>query len=207
MGTKVRHFTCTLSNFTHILLPDLLSSPSSKPPAHRPRDAGPGSPVTHLQGEKGALGWKTSPSVTSSSRTGPGEPLWGANRPHARARRTYRAIPRFAPSWQPPSGTGARLQRPPAPGGGQGPLPPAEEKPRKTKMAPASGSNSTLGQAGQSRGCHLGGSEPGPGHASLLPAPSRALHWADTLALLVQRLCLQNCGGHSLQNCDGLPGA
>lgn len=105
-----------------------------------------------------------------------------------------RGDPRFAPCWQPPSGTGARLQRPPAPGGGQGPLPTAEEKPRKTKMAPASGSDSTLGQAGRP-GRPLGDPSPALGmHAFSLLPPGR--HWADMFALLVQQFCSQDSGGH-----------
>lgn len=89
--------------FTHLLPNSHPRSTPSKRPAHRPQGAGPGSPVSHLEGEEGALGRETSPSMTSSTGTGPGEILQGVNRPPARTRRTHRAIPRFAPSWQPPS--------------------------------------------------------------------------------------------------------
>lgn len=173
-------------------------SPPSKPPAHRPQDADPGSPVSRLEGEEGALGRETSPSVTSSTWTGPGELLQGAARTRARTRRTHRAIPRFAPSWQPPSRNRCQAAKATCSWGrARATLSAAEEKPRKTKMEAASGADSSLGEAGQARGCHLRGPSPGLGMANLLPAPSRALYWADTFALLVQQVCLQNSGGHS----------
>lgn len=66
-----------------------------------------------------------------------------------------------------PPGTGARLQRPPAPGGGQGP----RSRPRRggrgeSKWHQRLGSNPSLGQAGQAGpgAATLGVCEPSPGH-------------------------------------------
>lgn len=101
-----------------------------------------------------------------------------------------------------PPGTGARLQRPPAPGGGQGPrsqsLRKSQGKPRWHQHLGAGASLCQAGQAGQARGCRPGGPGPALDMPSLLPPPSSAVYWADVLALLVQQLCVQNSGGHHL---------
>lgn len=107
-----------------------------------------------------------------------------------------------------PPGTGARLQRPPAPGGGQGPrsrlLRKSQGKPRWKQHQESTPRLARQARPGQARGCHLRGPSPGLGMANLLSAPSRALYWADMFALLVQQVCLQNSGGHSLW--AGAPG-
>lgn len=65
---------------------------------------------------------KAAVPLISSSRTDPGQPLWGAHRPCTTEEDTPRGqfLGLHLPGSQPP-GTGARLQRPPAAGGGQGP--------------------------------------------------------------------------------------
>lgn len=175
-GTKVSRFTCPRSCFTPPFTPcPPACSPSHPPPPNQApahsAQASPGSPVTHLAGGEGALAeGPAPPGLLHQDGPRPAPP--GSRQASREDSEDARGDPRAAPSWQPPSGTGARLQRPPAPGGGQGPLPAAEEKPRKTKMAPASGRDSTLGQAGRPAGPPPRGSQPNPGHARPLPAPS-----------------------------------
>lgn len=142
----------------------------------------------------GALGGEDEP-LRPSTRMGPGEPLREQIGLVQGPRRHTGRSPGLHLAGSHPLGTGARLQRPPAPGGGQGPsLPTQRSRPREKQdgagiweMAPPSARQA---RPGQPRGCHLGGFEsPALAMASLLPAPSRAPYWASAFALLVWRIC------------------
>lgn len=166
-----------------------LGSSSSKPsplapttreaPAHEPQDASPGSPMTHLVGESwGERLWEesTSPSLRPSTRMGPGEPLREQTGLVRGPRGHTGRSPVLHLAGSCPPGTGARLQRPPAPGGGQGPRSRLRgEAKREARWRQHLGGSSSPGQARPAqglppRGRGVGGVlESSPGHGKSPP--------------------------------------
>ena len=169
------------------------------------------------------MGWvglweeRTSPSLRPSSRMGPGEPLREQIGLVQGPRRHTGRSPGLHLAGSHPLGTGARLQRPPAPGGGQGPRSqPRGEAKREARWRRDPGGGSSPGQAGQARPAQglppWGAESPALAMASLLPAPSRAPYWASMFALLVWCICFSKTPAATasepgLQPDPGCPGA
>ena len=102
------------------------------------------------------MGWlglweeRTSPSLRPSTRMGPGEPLREQIGLVQGPRRHTGRSPGLHLAGSHPLGTGARLQRPPAPGGGQGPRSQLRgEAKREARWRQHLGGGSSPGQAGQ----------------------------------------------------------
>lgn len=161
---------------------------------------------------------RTSPSLRPSTRIGPGEPLREQTGLVRGPRGHTGRSPGLHLAGSHPTGTGARLQRPPAPGGGQGPRSqPRGEAKREARWRQHLGGGSSPGQAGQAspaqgllpQGCPR---VPALAMASLLPATSRAPYWANVFALLVWRVCFSKtpvamASEPGLQPDLGCPGA
>lgn len=177
--------------------------------------------MTHLVGESGvggALGGEDEPLSEALHQDGPRRAPPGANRPRARTQKTHRAIPRFAPCWQPPSGDRCQAAKATCSWGrARATLPTQRRGQERSKMAPGSGRwlLPGPGRPGQASpgAATLGGFEsPALAMASLLPAPSRAPYWASVFALLVWRICFSKtpvatASEPGLQPDPGCPGA
>lgn len=143
--------------------------------------------MTHLEGEEVGL-WaeRTSPWPTPSTRTGPGEPLWEQTGLVQGPGGHTGQSPGLHLAGSRPSGTGARLQRPPAPGGGQGPRSRLRgEAKEKQDGASAWEAAPPLGQAGQAipGAATSGGQESSPGHGKSPPLLPLGLRTGPTCLL------------------------
>lgn len=194
------------SNFLQILHPStclpLPPTPTREPPTHRP-----GCWFQLSCDSPGGLGaglWdERSPSPASSPKTGPAQPLRGANRPGARTWRTHRAIPEFAPSWQPPFRNRCQAAKATCYWGGQGPHSQLQRtgkgEARWRYLLPQPG------RPGQPGGCTLGVREPSPGYGKPPPcSPQGSL--LGQIVFLIQQVCFSRILGATVSGLGLQPG-
>lgn len=179
LGDKARRFTHTLPiSSKSSILPPVSPCPPPPPgsPQHTDQDAGSSSPVTHLGSLELGSGMREAPlqpppprqaqPSPSGEQTGLVQGLGG---------HTGQSLSLHLPGSH-PSGTGARLQRPPATGEGKDHTPNCRGQAKEKQ----DGATSFLSQEGQASlgAAPWGSGSPAPGMASLLLAPLRVLYWA-----------------------------